>query len=153
LTLKLVIGDVKTSTIIYFDKLEVKNTNNSIPVDSVLIRKVDVTIQSGSYLINSTSYFSEKDEFQYHYYLEVDYECYQKSYYFKLDKCIQMAQHMLTDEDCNLDSGKKEYASNKLNKTNIHSISLIYTKVKSHKNNLRTYYDALRYSKLKIAKY
>jgi hypothetical protein len=92
------IGEVKTSTTIYFDKLETDEFKSGSPIDITILRKVDITIESGSYSITNTFYLNEKDELQYYYYEEDGYECNSRSYYFNMKRCIQIEQDVLEDE-------------------------------------------------------
>ena len=54
------IGKVNTTTTIYFDKHELEPDDFDNPMDYGVIRKVMVSIQSGSYLITKSFYFNEK---------------------------------------------------------------------------------------------
>lgn len=136
------IGEVKTATTVYFDKHELASQNFDRPKDYGVIRKVEVSIESGSYLINKTFYFNVQGELAYYYYKEGGYECYEKSYYFNSSNCIQLTHHNLQTEDCDA-AIQENYIKTKLNDSDKRRIISITNKATTYIVLLNTYYNAL----------
>ncbi len=110
------IGEVKSTTTVFFDNIEGVPKHNKSPRDSTVIRKVIQNLQSGSYNITKTYFFNEKGELVYHNYLESGYECYERSYYFN-DSCIYFTQAPHSFNDCESDDIKETITKTKFSRS------------------------------------
>lgn len=138
------IGKVKNRTTIYFDNDVEESLYENVPIDIALIRKVDVSLSSGSYTILKHFYFNENSELIFYSYHEEGYECFEQTYYFAAKRCIQIAQQVMDGDGCNLDSELKNFKRQAPNSDDLKSIKSINNLVIKYKKLLKTYYTSLR---------
>jgi len=135
------IGLVNTTTTIYFDLNE--NENETDVEDVPVIRMVDVNIHSGSYQISKTFFYNELGVFQYYFYKEIGYDCYQLEYYFNQLKPILIKQKSLKTNECKSDSIIEDRNTSKLTKQDLILINVVKDKANDFNRLLNQYLKCL----------
>ena len=113
------IGEVNSKTTLYFDVIEKDDIDDYGNIDTCVLRKIDVELQSGSYFIHKQYYFNSDGNLIFHKIHDEGYDCWEQSYYYLDSTCIQINQKPLSVENCNLDVIAESFKHTKLTQNEI----------------------------------